>query len=76
MQLLLEDIRPRTVSEGAHVHPHRSEAFQVPLRGLHESLPPGWEALSAQETSPEQDLYRTKGQKKKSASRELYLELG
>lgn len=50
------------IPEGAHLHPHRSEALQVSLRRMYEGIPLSRKALPAQEDSREQDLLSAEGQ--------------
>ena len=56
MSKMRKDLRPRTVSEGAHVHPHRSEAFQVSFRGVHKGFQTGWKTVSSQKAALKQNI--------------------
>ena len=61
--VVFQDFYLGSVLKGTHIHPHTGETFQVRLPGMQSRLPSGWQALDAQETAPEHDLYRAKDQK-------------
>ena len=56
VRALLQELHPRSVPEGAHVHPHWSEAVPVRLSWLRQGLPTGRQALNAPQVPPEHHL--------------------
>lgn len=56
VRFVLQDVHSGPVPEGAHLHPHAAEAFQVRLRWVHARLPPSRQAIHAPQSPPEYHL--------------------
>ena len=73
LRCVLQEVLTQPIPERAYLYPHRSEAIQVPILGMHQGLQTSRQALSSQEASREQDLPYPEGQEEINTCSMLWL---